>query len=195
MIGPVFTPNMTRSFWLCALLFCVSPACQPQQLTADENACNDEARRVLGASARVLKVGDFLHLGTIQCIAVLPYTSHTAHELPVRDGFVVQKEGTAWRDLLRFKDNIRNQRGYVGIDFIDPEPSFGFDVELADKRSDGTPGFTIYLTYLNPKLRSEGVPVQVSWNPKVSRFQEYAPNELDPPDFKPEIANPPVRKR
>lgn len=159
------------------------------------NGCEDEAHRSLGGDARVLKVGDFLRLGTIQCMAVLPYTSHRAHELPVRRGFVLQKEGSVWRDLLRFDNTIRNPQGYVGLDFIDPGPNFGFDVELADERSDGTRGFTIYLTYLNPKLKAEGMAIQVSWNRKVGRFQEYAPNELDPPDFKPEIANPPVRKR
>jgi hypothetical protein len=53
----------------------------------------------------------------------------------------------------------------------------------------------MYLTYLSPKLKAEGVAVQVSWNRKVGRFQEYAPNEFGTPDFKPEMANPPVRKR
>jgi len=39
----------------------------------------------------------------------------------------------------------------------------------------------------------EGIAGEVSWNPKTGRFQEYAPNELDPPDFKPKVRNPPAR--
>ncbi len=97
--------------------------------------------------------------------------------------------------MLRFEDNIRNPQGFIGIDFIDSDYRFGFALKFADERSDGTSGFTMYLTYLNQKRRPEGLPVEVSWNRKVSRFQEYAPNELDPPDFKAEIAHPPVRKR
>jgi hypothetical protein len=160
------------------------------------SGCDEEARRVLGSGAQVLKVGDFLNLGSIECLAVVPYsTSHDAAELAVRRGFVVQKEGAVWRSLLRFKENIRNPRGFIGIDFIDSDYSFGFAMKSADERSDGTPGFTIFLTYLNHKLRPEGLPVEVSWNRKVSRFQEYAPNELDPPDFKQEIAHPPFRKQ
>jgi hypothetical protein len=120
--------------------------------------------------------------------------SRGADEVRVRRGFVVQKEGAIWRDLLLFEDNVRNPKGFVGIDFIDPDFSFGFAVKVANERSDGTPGFTIYLAYLNRKLEPEGLPIQVSWNQKVNRFQEYAPNELDPPDFKPEIAHPPIRK-
>lgn len=140
-----------------------------------------------------MKSGDFLHIGNEQCLAVLPFPgSFGGNELKVRRGVVMQWEGSAWHELLQFENNIRSSYDYIGIDFIDPEARYGFEIETANKRSDGTDGFTLSFTYLDPNLRPAGVPVEVSWNRKVGRFQEYAPNELDPPDFKPEIAHPPV---
>jgi hypothetical protein len=186
---------MTRFFWICALLLSTPSWCRSQQSTATRSECEEEARRVLGSGVQLLRSGDFLHLGVIECLAVVAYsTSQDTVELKVRRGVLVEKQGSAWRILLRFESTIRNPQGYVGLDVIDPRYRFGFAVRLADERSDGTPGFTIYLIYLNQKLKPEGLPVEVSWNRKVSRFQEYAPNELDPPDYKPEIANPPVFK-
>jgi hypothetical protein len=92
-----------------------------------------------------------LFIGPYQAAAVTAAcpisTSPGDGELTVRRGFVVQKDGTIWRDLLRFEDNTRNPQGFIGIDFIDSDFSFEFTVKLADERSDSTPGFTIYLTY------------------------------------------------
>ena len=36
----------------------------------------------------------------------------------------------------------------------------------------------------------EGAPIEIAWNSKVGRYQEYAANE-DPVGFKPELKNPP----
>jgi len=108
---------------------------------------------------------------------------------------VLRLQGREWHTLLSIDTQLRNDDGYIGIDFIDPAYKNGLALSIEDARSDGTKGFTLLLNWLDDSLQTEGTAVEIAWNPKVHRFQEYAPNELDPPDFKPEVPNPPVRKR
>jgi hypothetical protein len=165
------------------------------QKSAANSRCAAESKSVLGDQSRILKSGNLLGDGTLLCVAVVPHAKRSSLVLSSR-GVVVQWDGKQWHQLLRFEHNVTNDHGYIGIDFIDCDANYGFALETEDQRSDGTRGFTIYFSYLNAKLQPEpeSLPIQVSWNPKVRRFQEYAPNELDPPDFKHELRNPPIRK-
>lgn len=186
---------MDRLIRVAVLVLFLAAVSGAQNISGIES-CRTEANRLLGIRAQVLKAGDLLGTGNVQCLVVLPYAAKGgSRERKVRRGVIVQREGSTWHELLRFDDTIRNPQGFVGIDFLDDEPTFGFLLETADERSDGTRGFTLYLTWLNPHLQPEGIAVQLAWNRKVRRFQEYAPNELDPPDFKPELRNPRIRMR
>ncbi len=71
---------------------------------------------------------------------------------------------------------------------------FGFEISTAGRRSDNVKRFTMFLTYLSAKGLPQGVPIEISWNPAAGRFQEFAPDELDPPGYKKELANSPTRK-
>ena len=157
--------------------------------------CAAEATRTLHSEVLVWRFGDLTGEGKSACLAVVTTGGNQAkEEIHAKRGIVIQSDGKEWRELLRFDEQIKNKQGYIGIDFIDPDWHYGFALKSDDQRSDGTKGFTIYFTSLNAKLEPEGTETQVSWNPKAQRFQEYAPNELDPSDFKPEVCNPPVRK-
>jgi hypothetical protein len=156
--------------------------------------CGSEAKRALGPRAQVLRLGDLTGEGSIECLAVVSYQTRDEHKVLIKSGAILQLHGNRWDRVLSIEGQVRNPQGYVGLDFIDASYTHGFALSTDDERSDGTKGFTLYLTYLDPQLKPEGVAIQVSWNPKVHRFQEYAPNELNPPDFKPEVKNPPVRR-
>jgi hypothetical protein len=160
----------------------------------ERSLCDSEARRLLGTNARSIANGSFIHENKLLCVAALPILPRSQPTYTrVSKGVVVQRDGEKWEKLLWFENEIQNEKGYIGIDFIDDEARSGFAVTFSDHRSDGTEGFTLYFTLLNAKLQLQGVPIQISWNPKVNRFQEYAPNELEPPGFKSEVRNPPIR--
>lgn len=182
-------------FFPALLLFVATTVALPQVAMAKRDLCAAAAKNALRAEVLLVRFGDLTGGGKPGCVAVVPQgTNQGEKKILSRRGIVLQANGDQWRELLRFDDEIRNEQGYIGIDFIDPDYHYGLALETDDQRSDGTKAFTMYFTFLDAKLKPEGLAVEVSWNPKTRRFQEYAPNELDPPDFKPEIRNPPVRK-
>jgi hypothetical protein len=86
---------------------------------------------------------------------------------------------------------IRNNVGYVGLEFIDDSADFiGYRVSFSGEGVRETPGFTIWLNYLSPTGHNEGVATRISWNPSVGRFQEYTEND-EPVGFRPEVKSPP----
>lgn len=180
---------------LLMLLLLGSTAIAFGQVPRDQARCAAEAKHRLGDVFHVVKFGQLIGDSSLECVVILPYSGAAGQELRARSGVVIAWDGKQWRELLRFNDQIRNEHGYIGADYIDPEYHYGFTLRTDARRSDGTQGFTMYFRFLNAKLRPEGMPMQVSWNSKVNRFQEYAPNELDPPDFKPELRHPPNRRQ
>ena len=165
------------------------------QNSATNSKCAAESRSLLGNQSRIVQSGNLLDDGSLTCVAVIPHAKQSSLVLTKR-GVVIRWDGKQWHQLLRFENNVTDDHGYIGIDFIDCEANHGFAFTTEDQRSDGTKGFTMYFSYLDARLQPEpeSLPIQVSWNPKVHRFQEYAPNELDPPEFKQEVRHPPIRK-
>jgi len=159
------------------------------------SSCMATAKRAFGPAAKVLRVGDLSGDGRVECLAVDPYPRQLGLDILVKRGGIFREESGRWRNVLSIDSTVRNERGYIGIDFIDGSYTRGFQIRLSDERTDGSKAFTLLLSFLDPHMRPEGLPIEVSWNAKVHRFQEYAPNELDPPGFKPEVAHPPIRNR
>ena len=175
----------------------VVAAQQSQLATANSktSSCIATAKRAFGPAVKVLRVGDLSGDGGVECLTVVPYPHQHGRDILVKRGAIFREESGRWRNVLSIDSTVRNERGYIGIDFIDGSYTRGFAIRLSDERTDGSKVFTLLLTYLDPRMQPEGLPIEVSWNAKVHRFQEYAPNELDPPGFKPEVAHPPVRNR
>ena len=165
------------------------------QVSTNQTRCEAEAKRRLGDVFHVVEFGQLIGDSSLECVLILPYSGAAGQELRARSGVVIAWDGKQWRELLRFNNQVRNDQGYIGVDYIDPQYHYGFALRTNVRRSDGSNGFTMYFRFLDAKLRPDGLPIEVSWNPKVKRFQEYAPNELDPPDFKPEVGHPPIRRR
>jgi len=84
--------------------------------------------------------------------------------------------------------------GFIGIDFIDDSaPFWGYSVQFHSHRSDGRPAFVLSLSYMADSQDDTEVPVDISWNPAVGRYQEFSMNYA-PFGFKHEIKNPPHQK-
>lgn len=165
-----------------------------QSTAGSRERCMVRSARVLGPDATVLRSGNLLSNGKLQCVSMVPHTKDTRGQwVSIRRGIVIEWDGKQWRELLRFDDAIRNDHGYIGISFVDPAFHYGFALQIEARRSDQTKAFTMYLTWLNADLQPEGAPVEVSWNPKVGRFQEYL-SDADAPGFVTEVVNPRVRK-
>lgn len=184
--------------WGCSKTNPTTTHAEPRQIqrSAVTEACNEEAKKALGPDAEFLKCGDLVGSGREALIAVVrvPNVVLQHRDIPVSRVFVAQRQGSEWVSQLEVDNQIRNAQGYIGIDFIDDSfVPLGWSLEIADARSDGSQGLTLRFSYLNRNGAKEGIPIEVSWNPSIGRFQEYSQNE-DPGGFKPEIKNPPHKK-
>jgi hypothetical protein len=155
--------------------------------------CFDAARKILGAEAQVAKYGNLLKKKSIEVVAYTKLnTSKTGSKgISASRLVVLQKTNTHWDIILDASKQIKNQSGFIGIEYIDDSQDYpGYLVSFFDKRSDGVSGFSIQLSYLRRDGEVEGIPIEISWNPAVDRFQEFVINEA-PEGFRNEIKNPP----
>jgi hypothetical protein len=163
---------------------------KPSKQDSSMEKCFAEARKALGLDAEVLKCGrltDGAHLETVAALRLRRFSANG--EIPVSKLVVLRQNAPEWQVELSVDKWITNEKGYLGIEFIDDSAEHaGYRVKLSDHRSDGTPGFTVQLRFLHGNGGSEW-PIEISWNPLVKRFEEYA--DEDPPRFKPEVKNPP----
>jgi hypothetical protein len=154
--------------------------------------CLDAARKALGAEAQVAKCGNLLKRKSIEVVAYtkLRISNINSKAICVSRLVVLEKANSHWAVILDASKQIKNQAGYIGIEYIDDSQDYpGYLVSLFNKRSDGISGFSIQFYYLRPDGEVEGIPIEISWNPAVNRFQEYNINEA-PEGFRSEIKNP-----
>lgn len=161
--------------------------------------CLEAAKEALGPTASVLRCG---HLTGGEALEVAAGTKLTQFK-ETKDGgiavsklVVLRRNGSQWfTEFTADKNWMRNNVGYIGLEFIDDSfRIFGYRVFFLDRRFDDAAGFTIRLEYMIPNGETdEGIPTEISWNPSVKRFQEFAYGE-DPEGFRPEIVNPPHRQ-
>lgn len=163
-------------------------------------SCLEAAKTTLGPDAEVLKCGHLTGTDALETVAVirLKQFEETEDGVPISKFVFLRQEKSRWTVELSVdrKNWIKNSAGYIGIDFIDDSADFiGYRASFSDRRSDGFPGFTIYLYFLAPSGHNEGIATEVAWNPLVKRFQEFAYSQ-DPVGFRPEVKNPPhIRSR
>lgn len=158
--------------------------------------CLKTARKILGPTAELLKYGDLNKNGAVEALAAVRLRGRNTSidGTLISRALILRHEGSSWAVVLDISNHVTNSQGFVGIEFIDDSPFYGYALSVADARNNGTKAFTIYLVYLNKVRESEGAPMEISWNVKVGRYQEYAYGD-DPPRFKPELKNPPRRKQ
>ena len=172
-------------------------------------ACLQAARRWLGASAKVAKCGHLTGPGSTEVLAILPLSGHKKYpgRYYVSKFVILRRTGpSSWTLELR-ADQLppRNRSGYIGAGYkITAEDlakwvSYGYAIDLSDhivaddptSIFDNRPDFTLWLYYLNPEGQIEGASTEISWNPKVRRFQEF---DYEAGIFRSETRNPPYRK-
>jgi hypothetical protein len=155
--------------------------------------CLGAARKVLGPTAQVAKCGALLGGPSLQTVAFakLKQFDENQNGIPVSRLVILRKVDSQWSVALDVDKQIQNPSGYVGIDYIDDSQVYpGFRVLLSDRRSDGKTALDLQLYYLGLDGKTEGVPVEISWNPVAGRFQEFSVNS-EPEGFRAELKNPP----
>jgi hypothetical protein len=155
--------------------------------------CVEVVRQILGPQAEIVKYGNLDNPSVPEAVAVirLRRTLDGAAETPISQAVILRRSTAAWKPALRIGKQITNEAGYIGIDYVDDSYDFhGYRFVLHDRRPDGGRGLTVELSYLNSGGEIDGIPIVISWNEKVGRYQEYTSNQ-DPPGFRSELKSPP----
>jgi len=155
--------------------------------------CLEVAQKMLGSDAQVARCGHLIGVSDVESIAFvrLKQFSEDPNGIPVSRLVILQKVDSQWKTALDVARQIQNSAGYVGIDYIDDSQQYsGYRANFLDQRSDNHPAFVLHLSYLRTDGKSEGVPIEISWNPAAGRFQEFSANQ-EPEGFKTELKNPP----
>lgn len=167
---------------------------------SNESACLQAARRWLGASAEVVKCGHVTEPGSTEVMVIVPLSGHKKYpgRYYVSSFIILRRTGPdTWTVELRAGQSPpRNNAGYIGVAYLDNCPSYGYALDPSNHITtddptnifNNRPDFTLWLFYLNSDEEVEGASTEISWNPKVRRFQEF---DYESGMFWPERRNPP----
>ncbi|HEY2858969.1 MAG TPA: hypothetical protein VGJ21_11175 [Terracidiphilus sp.] len=158
--------------------------------------CVQAARRALGPHAVVVKCGDLNTPGVLEVVGVIPAKFPASHSgIAIRGMAILRREPSGWRTELTAVREIKNEAGYIGIDYIDDSsPFFGYWLVLSDTRSDGKKSCDLDLLDIEERDgSSEAASTEIAWNPAAFRYQEFTTNR-DPEGFRAEIKSPAHRK-
>jgi hypothetical protein len=148
------------------------------------------AKRVLGNYAEIVKYGELNRPGITEAVAVIKRGPESEREgLLVSDLAILQFRGAAWKVALSTdRYGAKNSTGYVGVDFLsDSMARRSFHLKFLD-RALGRTRFTLMLSFEGKSGRAPSLPVVISWNPKVARYEALDERGSK---FLPEVANPP----
>jgi hypothetical protein len=156
--------------------------------------CKEAAIEALGPTATVLRCGHLTRVDSLEVIAVIQLRQfrEARNAVAVSKLVILRKNTSQWETLLTAdrQNWIRNNAGYIGVEFIDDSADFvGYRISFSDEGSGDISKFTIWFNYLSPKGQNEGIETGITWNPSVGRFQEFPENQ-EPEGFQPEIKNP-----
>lgn len=156
--------------------------------------CIAAAKKLLGPEAEVVKYGHLNSAEALEAVVVVRIAGARGDKsdgIPVSRLAILRHEPSGWQSVLNASRYITNEAGYIGIEFIDDSYPFrGYRVAFYGERSDGKQAFVLCLGHIGDP---GSVPIEISWNPQVGRYQEFAFNE-EPSGFKSEIKNPPHLK-
>jgi len=152
------------------------------------------AKKALGTEVKVVRCGALNTPAVQEVVAVLQanFPPHPGNGVAIRKMEILRKEKSGWRISLTATKEVKNEAGYVGLNYIDDYSHyFGYWLTLSDTRSDGTKAMLIDLLDIEKADgSSEASSTEFAWNPEVGRYQEWAYDQ-DPEGFRPEIKNPP----
>ncbi len=160
--------------------------------------CIDAAVKVLGEHAEVLKCGTLNDPKVLESVAVLRTgkVSEQRTGVNILQLVILRRESSDWKVALSVSKQIKNDAGFIGVDYIDDSaPFYGYRLAFADQRDDGKKSFVLNFSYLlkGEKIDVEALPIQIAWDRSVGRYREFGMNS-EPEGFKPELKNPPHLK-
>jgi len=154
-----------------------------------QEECNKAANKIIGKGAQVLACGQLTHSKGLEAFAVIRLKGFKENKsgIPVSKFVILRRDKADWIiELIADKKPLRNKVGYVGVYNIDPSEKDRYRISFSGGGPKSKDDFSLDVYYIDPDGQTEGWPLEIEWNPKVKRFQEYIPNE----GFKPEIKNP-----
>ena len=152
--------------------------------------------KALGPHAQVAKYGHLIGPRSMEVVAYIKLENSRKYSegIAVSRLVVLQKTDSHWDTMLNASKQVVNPFGYIGLDFIDDSQDYpGWLVSFSNHRPDNVPGFNMSFMYLRSDGDVEGIPIEISWNSAMARFQEFVVNEA-PEGFRNEIKNPPHQK-
>lgn len=160
--------------------------------------CIEAAIKALGEHAELLKCGALNDPKVLESVAVLPAGKASEHRtgVDILQLVILRREMSGWKVALSVSKQIKNDAGFIGIDYIDDSaPFYGYHLVLTDQRDDGEKAFVLNVSYLlkDQKIDVEALPIQIAWDKSVGRYREFGMNS-DPEGFKPELKDPPHLK-
>jgi hypothetical protein len=127
------------------------------------------AEQSLGSETDVLLFGDLSKNGKQQVLAVNKVKAlppGVARGNAIIRAVILEKDGNAWKEVLRCDEHLENPKGFLGGTPLAAVSGWRMQAE-----QDPTKGLLLYFTPLAPPKGGYAVPVEVRWNPKVSRYQ------------------------
>ncbi len=167
--------------------------CAPSLLAAASDQCRAVMQKA-GSNLKIVHSGDLTGDGAREYVAVQMLPQQPKKGMYVSRLLIARARHERCSIVLdASKNGPRNPIGYIGIEFIDDDSKFfGFAVEFSSDSSDPKHKVGLNLTWLNPEHEPEGMGIEIGWNDKVGRYQEYQlEGDSSSGTFKPELRNPP----
>lgn len=171
--------------------FGLTSAAQPSTSTQafgsnslNRSSCLRAAHLFLGPQAEVVKCGS-IHDSALEVVAIARVRGlrEDRYGIPISKLVILKRQSGRWVSELNINEEITNEAGYVGIEFIDDAHSLPY-YRLKTSDSGATWGdrqpsqFTLVLRSMSRegKMDPEDLGIGIGWNSAASRFQEIDPS-------------------
>jgi hypothetical protein len=148
------------------------------------NDCQKASQLLLGSRAEVINCGS-IHDHALEVVAIVRVRGlrENRNGIPISRLVILVRQSGRWVRELNVNEEITNEAGWVGIDFIDDSHSTPYyRLKTSDngaKWGDRKPSqFTLVLLTMSRtgKVDPEDLGIGIGWNSAVSRFQEIDPS-------------------
>jgi hypothetical protein len=139
----------------------------------------------------VLRCGELNQAGILEAVAAILVRpkSHPAQGIFARDLVILRRSAGEWKTSPRASRIVRNDAGYVGIDYIDDtSPFWGNCINFYDTRPDGKKAFTISIQWRASENDTDPQPTDIAWDNTAGRYREIIAD-----GFQIEVKKPPHR--
>jgi hypothetical protein len=163
---------------------------KPSKPLPTKEGALDAAHQVLGNYATIVRYGELNRPGLTEAVAVVKRGPNSASAgQPISDLAILQFRDGAWKVALSTdKYGAKNNKGYLGVAFLNDSISkAAFHVRFL-QRPTGRPRFTILLSSDSKSGKAGALPVVIGWSAKAERYEALDDKGTN---FLPEVANPP----